>query len=119
MKMRVGIRVTCATCGYVKLPIGRSAPLDYYGCNGHDCPGYFDEPHPGSLWPGETAADFGYPIGVHGTEEVEMVKECDQCGRKYPDSWAGGCFNPWTGDDDCDGTMRWVKLAILPGKEKP
>jgi hypothetical protein len=27
---------------------------------------------------------------------------CDQCGRSIPEG-VNGCYNPYTGDDDCDG----------------
>jgi len=30
-----------------------------------------DEPKMGDLWPGETEADFGYPVSADGTREVE------------------------------------------------
>jgi hypothetical protein len=66
--MLIGIRVTCAVCGLTKKPIGRSAPLACAGglCD-YECPGYRAEPYVGSLWPGESAEDFGYPIGTDGT----------------------------------------------------
>ena len=35
------------------------------------CPGYNEEPMPGSLWPGESEADFGYPVGPYGWKEVD------------------------------------------------
>ena len=66
--MRRGIVVRCAYCGGMKKPIGRSAPLESSYCN-DTCPGYHNAPLPGSLWPGETEEDFGYPIGPHGVEE--------------------------------------------------
>lgn len=66
--MRVGIRVTCAVCGDMKKPIGRSGPLGAEYCT-DECPGYRAEPYAGSLWPGESAEDFGYPVGADGTEE--------------------------------------------------
>jgi hypothetical protein len=66
--MRVGIAVTCTVCGFRKKPRGRSAPLGMAHC-ADDCPGYEQEPHVGSLWPGETEAEFGYPVSVVGTEE--------------------------------------------------
>lgn len=64
---RVGILVRCHTCGNTKVPIGRSAPLNYGGCD-DTCGGYRQEPYPGSLWPGETEEQFGYPISSHGTK---------------------------------------------------
>jgi hypothetical protein len=74
--MRVGIEVICTTCGQPKKPLGRSGPLGvpycepkYYG--EHDgCDGYWQEPKVGSLWPGETSEEFGYPVGSEGTREV-------------------------------------------------
>ena len=68
--MKVGIYVTCAVCGDMKKPVGRSAPMGAGYCD-DDCPGYRQAPFAGSLWPGETEVDFGYPIGSHGTKEVE------------------------------------------------
>lgn len=67
--MKRGIRVTCTTCGHMKNPIGRSGPMQVIYCD-WGCPGYRGEPRVGSLWPGETDADFGYPSGDDGTEEV-------------------------------------------------
>lgn len=64
--VRVGVEVRCATCGQVKQPVGRSAALADYGCN-DDCPGYREEPRPGSLWPGERSDEFGYPVGEDGS----------------------------------------------------
>lgn len=67
--MKVGIVVTCALCGDMKKPVGRSAPLGATYCD-EDCPGYRTKPLPGSLWPGESEQDFGYPVGADGTKEV-------------------------------------------------
>lgn len=67
MEDRIGIRVTCAVCGHDKKPIGRDAGLGWYGCN-DDCMGYRQAPRPGSLWPGEKASEFGYPVGTDGTK---------------------------------------------------
>jgi hypothetical protein len=63
---KIGVAVTCAVCGQRKAPIGRSVPLGMYLCD-RDCPGYREPPRPGSLWPGEPEADFGYPVGDDGT----------------------------------------------------
>jgi hypothetical protein len=68
--MRVGIEVTCAVCGRMKQPIGRDAPLAAHYCD-RDCVGHRQPPYPGSLWPGETEAEFGYPVGTDGTTEIE------------------------------------------------
>lgn len=43
---------TCETCGLVKKPFGRSAPLEMRMCD-DDCSGYRKEPRAGHLWPGE------------------------------------------------------------------
>jgi hypothetical protein len=64
-----GIAVICTVCGLRKKPHGRSAPPEIHYCN-QDCSGYQDEPKPGCLWPGETEADFGYPICDNATEEI-------------------------------------------------
>lgn len=49
-------RPECATCGRRKVPSGRSVPLPMVGsgCD-RDCLGYYQEPTPGHLWPGELA----------------------------------------------------------------
>jgi hypothetical protein len=62
--------VRCAVCGDMKKPIWRSGPLGASYCD-EDCKGYRQPPHVGSLWPGETAEEFGYPVGKDGTEERE------------------------------------------------
>lgn len=68
-RQRKGIRVTCVVCGYMKKPIGRSEPLGASYCD-DECSGYRQPPYVGSLWPGETTEDFGYPVGSDGTEEI-------------------------------------------------
>lgn len=67
--MKVGVVVRCAVCGGVKKPIGRSASLGTSHCD-DECPGYRLAPFVGSLWPGETDEDFGYPCSDEGTEPV-------------------------------------------------
>jgi len=67
--MRVGIRIDCAVCGKQKCPVGRSAPLESYLCD-WECDGYRLAPFVGSLWPGESEVDFGFPVGPDGTKEV-------------------------------------------------
>lgn len=66
--MRVGIYVTCAVCNNQKKPRGRSAPVQLYLCE-ESCPGYEQEPLPGSLWPRETEIEFGFPVAPVGTRE--------------------------------------------------
>jgi hypothetical protein len=66
---RVGVRVRCGECGRTKKPIGRSEPLGVSYCN-DECHGYRNNPRPGSLWPGESEADFGYPVGADGTTDA-------------------------------------------------
>lgn len=56
----VGIAVTCRVCGRTKQPIGRDASGAMDLCN-FECEGYYQEPLPSDLWPGETRAEFGYP----------------------------------------------------------
>ena len=72
--VRVGIVVECAVCGDMKKPIGRSGPLGASYCD-YECSGYACQPYPGSLWPGETSTEFGYPVGPDGTAIVDDPKE--------------------------------------------
>ncbi len=57
----IGVAVECTMCGLRKKPVGRDAPVAMAGslCD-HECFGYSKDPHPGSLWPGETREEFGY-----------------------------------------------------------
>jgi len=59
--MSVGVEVDCTVCYLRKKPVGRSAPMEMANslCDS-DCPGYYQEPYAGQLWPGETSEDFGY-----------------------------------------------------------
>ncbi len=70
----VGFAVQCKICGKTKAPRGRSvSPVtacDY--CN-FECPGYSQLPHPGDLWPGETAEEFGFPCS--GPVVGKMLRE--------------------------------------------
>lgn len=57
-----GHNVICVACGRQKIPRGRSAPLEMAnGLCDYECPWYDDEPYVGSLWPGETREQFGFP----------------------------------------------------------
>ena len=63
-KQPVGYPVRCTVCGRDKAPVGRSvSPVAAPGlCTMMGgCEGYRLSPHPGDLWPGETAEEFGYP----------------------------------------------------------
>ncbi len=72
---KVGAFLYCAKCHQMKKPRGRSAPLGANYCEpphpgdppGFGCDGYYEEPKPGSLWPGESEVDFGYEVGDVGT----------------------------------------------------
>lgn len=59
---RVGVAVTCAVCGRTKKPAGRSLAPTMAGsyCDGWECDGYWQDPKPGNLWPGETQEEYGY-----------------------------------------------------------
>ena len=73
-----GIAVECQVCGVIKAPIGRALPAGLYRCQPSECEGYDEPPFPGSLWPGESEAEFGYPVGVVGTkEELRDAKNGD------------------------------------------
>ncbi len=68
MTARIGIAVNCAQCGLRKKPIGRCAPLEMAnGLCDYECPGYVKEPQPGSLWPGESSEEYGFPVADVGT----------------------------------------------------
>ncbi len=67
---KVGIRVKCAVCGAIKAPVGRSVPFGSFYCD-RNCTGFYLEPGSGCLWPGESEADFGYPVADVGTEMKE------------------------------------------------
>ena len=58
----VGTEIRCTTCAQLKKPLGRSAPLSWYGCD-QDCTGYLLAPRPDDLWPGERREDYGYDCG--------------------------------------------------------
>lgn len=66
----VGVVVICGTCGDQKAPHGRSASGLRQYCQplwqDEGCAGYYDDPKPGCLWPGETSEDFGYPHCENG-----------------------------------------------------
>jgi hypothetical protein len=50
----VGLSIVCKVCGRQKKPIGRDAPLAMAnGLCDSECEGYYNEPKPGYLWPGE------------------------------------------------------------------
>lgn len=66
---KVGIHVECAVCGRTKTPRGRDGGLHNGKCD-RDCSGYSLDPQVGSLWPGETDEEFGYPCGDVGTKAV-------------------------------------------------
>ena len=69
----VGVAVECAVCGQMKKPVGRSAPMGPCFCDG-DCAGYLQSPRSGSLWPGESEADFGYRVSNVGTSAEETPR---------------------------------------------
>lgn len=74
-----GVRVTCAVCNHMKQPIGRDGGPVHY-CD-WECPGYRQPPHVGSLWPGETGVDFGFPCSDVGTEPVQQTNSTPDGGE--------------------------------------
>jgi len=57
----VGVSVECSVCGKRKGPSGRAVPDEMAnGMCDRDCDGYYEEPDPGDLWPGERRLEFGY-----------------------------------------------------------
>lgn len=51
-------RQACVVCHRRKAPLGRSVAAEMAGglCD-HDCGGYYKDPKPGHLWPGELERD--------------------------------------------------------------
>ncbi len=62
---KIGMRVECRRCFLMKRPLGRSGPIDLGFCD-EACEGYDEGPHVGLLWPDESEAEFGYPVGDVG-----------------------------------------------------
>ncbi len=61
MTDEVGVAVDCTVCRKRKAPRGRSVPCEMAnGMCDFECPGYYQDPKPGDLWPGEKRSDFGY-----------------------------------------------------------
>ena len=74
MKDKKGVAVSCTTCRQRKAPIGRSVPLGMPLCD-FECDGYALDPQVGSLWPGELASEFGFPVSDVGTIPTETTEE--------------------------------------------
>lgn len=69
--MKIGISVKCATCGRVKVPLGRYIPWELYDARCmRDCPGYHKDPLPGDLWPDETEEEFWYPVSPNAPKKA-------------------------------------------------
>ena len=66
-RTKIGLALDCSVCGRLKKPCGRSAPVESSSslCD-HECDGYYQDPKPGSLWPGESELQFGYSVGSDG-----------------------------------------------------
>lgn len=81
-----GKRVNCSMCGKEKAPMGRSVSAYTAANYCHpygDCDGYALQPYMGSLWPGETEAEFGYMVGTRGTtEEAPLMNQSSTRRRK-------------------------------------
>jgi hypothetical protein len=67
---KIGVSVQCKTCYMQKCPRGRSAPPSIPMCD-FECDGYNQHPLVGDLWPGESEADFGYPVSDNGTHLLD------------------------------------------------
>ena len=77
-RTKVGVRVACFTCRLTKKPVGRDAPMAAANsyCD-YECPGYWDGPRVGSLWPGESEYVFGFAVGDVGTEEFTEISKAE------------------------------------------
>lgn len=108
--MRIGIVVRCCVCGQTKKPVGRDAPMAASYCD-DECRGYRQGPLPGSLWPGETEEEFGYPVSRNGTEG-HVCRESKTC-------------TCWAGDDapneycPVHGSGEWPRRCGRCGKFMP
>jgi hypothetical protein len=89
---REGIAVECAECGRSKCPIGRDGGC-YGGRCDWECDGYRRPPLVGSLWPGELASDFGFPVADVGTRVV------------------------WVAYPDTPGDIDWVVVTPPPASD--
>ena len=86
--MKVGISVECVRCRRTKAPRGRSvaAAMGNSMCTDDQCKGYREDPKPGDLWPGETEAEFGYPVSSNATcERVTASASPDVLGEGRKD----------------------------------
>lgn len=112
-----GVRAWCTTCSNPKQPVGRSAPLEASYCT-RECSGYDKEPRVGSLWPGETDADFGYPCSDVGTEPIERRDaRCRVCGHfelNYDRAEATYAHCP-----ACDRAPHWQPVPVASAKPAP
>lgn len=72
----IEIMVQCLRCHLPKVPLGRSVPWGMFGayCTS-DCPGYREEPIPGSLWPNETWEEYGglLPSSIEGGQPTKLT----------------------------------------------
>lgn len=60
-------------------------------------------------------------LGEIGLHPKWLADECDACGRPMPRN-IEGCWNPHTGDDDCDGSrtvLRKVDWVVVGGESGP
>lgn len=73
---KFGVRVQCIICRRTKAPVGRSVPIPLANsmCD-IECPGHGLAPRVGSLWPDESEADFGHPVGTVGTRIEKPYQE--------------------------------------------
>lgn len=67
----------CKTCQRAKKPLGRDASVDADLCD-RDCPGWFSDPFPKDLWPGERREDFGFPADLAAEARELRAKENGQ-----------------------------------------
>lgn len=70
---KIGICIYCQECGKLKQPWGRSVPISTANiyCYHDNCEGWDKEPLSGSLFPGESEYDFGYPCSDNGTKIID------------------------------------------------
>ena len=67
--VRVGIAVACTVCGQRKAPTRTVGPTRHVSVRSRLSRVSTGPLSAGSLWPGETSDEFGYPVGPDGTVE--------------------------------------------------
>lgn len=101
-----GPRVVCTVCNMPKKPLGRSVALEMAnGMCDSDCSGYFADPRPSELWPGERYGDSLGHMDWHDGLMIECLGD--------------DCPNPHVSyHDPKDAIAVWNRRARLDAGER-